>query len=70
MIIESPAKQYPTSFRESWGMHHLKTAPCPASQRQSSRGVLKISHISGASTFPYARYCGGGLSGRVHLSPS
>ena len=70
MILESSTKQYPTSFRESWGVQHLKTAPCPASQRQSSRGVLKISHIAGASPFLCPRYCGEGLSGRVHLLPS
>ena len=49
-------------------MQNLKTAPCPESQRQSSRGVLKISHIAGASPLPCTRYCGGDLSGRVHLS--
>ena len=70
MILESLTKQYPTSFRESWGMQHLKTAPCPESQRQSSRGVLTISHIAGASPLTCLRYCGGGLSVRVHLSPS
>ena len=70
MILESSKNQYPTSFRESWGMQHLKTAQCPASQRQSSRGVLTIYHIAGASTLPCPRYYGGGLSGRIHLSPS
>ena len=51
-------------------MQHLKNAPCIASQRQSSRGVLEISHIVGASPLPCPRYYGGGLSGRVYLSPS
>ena len=69
MIFESSTKQYPTSFRESWGVQHLKTALCPASQRQSIRGLLKISHIAGAYPLPCPRYCGGDLSGRVHLSP-
>ena len=44
MIFESSTKQSPTSFMESWGIHHLKTASFPASQRQLSRGVLTISH--------------------------
>ena len=70
MILESSTKQYPTSFRESWGMPNLKTALCLASQRQSSRGVLTISHKAGAYPLPCPRYFGGGLSGRFHLSPS
>ena len=67
MILESSTKQYPTSFRESWGMRHLKSYPCPAYQRQSSREVLTIVHIVGAYTLTCPRYCGGGLSGKVHL---
>ena len=69
MILESSTNQYPTSFRESWWMQHLKTDLYPASQRQSSRGVLTIYNISGAYPLPCPRYCGGGLSGRFHLSP-
>ena len=69
MMLESSINQYTTSFRDSWGVHHLKTAPCTASQRQSSIGVMTISHIAGSDTFPCLIYFGGGLSGRVHLSP-
>ena len=69
MILESSINQYTTSFWESWVMQHLKTAPCPASQRQSSIGVMKISHIAGADTLPCLIYFGGGLIGRVHLLP-
>ena len=67
MILELSTKQYPTIFRGSWGMQHLKTAPCTESQSQSSRGVLTIYHIEGESTFPCPRYCGGVLRGRVHF---
>ena len=70
MILESSTKQYPTSFRESWGMRHLKSYPCPAYQRQSSRGVLIIVHIVRAYTLPCPRYFGGRFSGKVHLSLS
>ena len=70
MILESSTNKHPTSFRESWGMQNLKTAPCPESQRQLSIWVLTISHIAGASPLTCPRYSGGALSGRVHLSLS
>ena len=47
IMVESSTKQHPTSFRESWYMQHFNTAPYPASRRNSSSGVLMISHISG-----------------------
>ena len=70
MILESSTKQYPTNFKESWGVQNFKTSPCPASQSQSSIEVLTIYHIVGSSPLPCPRYCGRGLSGRVHLYPS
>ena len=71
MIFELSMKQYPTSFIESWEINILKTAPFPKSCRQFSRGVLTISHISGAAPFPCPRPCGGGgFKGRSHLSPT
>ena len=70
MIFESLTKQYPTHiiwFRE---MQHLKIAPCPASRRQLSRGVMTVFHIYGAAMFPYTKPCGGVFRVRAHLSPS
>ena len=69
-MVESSTKQYPNSLRESWEMQHLKIAPWPASRRQFSRGVLNISHISGAYLFPCPRPFGWGVQGQGTFFPS
>ena len=51
MIVESSMKKYPTRWKESCDMLHLKTAPCPTSMTQFRRGELAMAHISGASPF-------------------
>ena len=69
MMLEFSTKQYTISFRVSWGVQHLKTAPCTAYQSQSSIRLMTISHITGADPLPCPIYFGGGLSSRVHLPP-
>ena len=69
MIMKSSTKQYPTRWKESCEILHLKTAPCPASLRQFKRGELTMSHIVGDAPFPWPKTCGGGLSGIAHKSP-
>ena len=68
MIVESSMKQYPTIWKESRAMLHLKTALCPAYMIQFRRWELAMAHISGAAPFPWPKPCGGSLSGITHIS--
>ena len=67
MIVESSTKQYPTIWKESCDMLHLKTSPCPSSLRQFRRGDLTMEHIYGADPFTWTKPCGGGLSRISHI---
>ena len=67
MTVESSTKPYPTREILSPEMLHLKTDPWPASQRQLSMGVLKISHIAGAEPLPCTRPWGERFEGKGPL---
>ena len=63
MIVETFINQYPTRWKESHNILHLKAALWPASLRYFSRGEIMMSHIFEAAPFPSPDSCGGGLSG-------
>ena len=69
MIVKSSTKQYPTIWKESLEILHLKTAPWPDSLIRFRRGDLTMAHIAGADPFPWPKPCEGGMSGIAHTSP-
>ena len=69
MIVESFTKQYPTIWKDSREMLHLKASLWPASVKQFMRGELTMAHISWTAPFPWPNTCGVGLRGIAHKSP-
>ena len=68
MIMDSSTKQYPTRWKESREMLHLKATMWPASLRQFRKVELMVAHIYGSDPFPWSDPCGGGFIGIAHIS--
>ena len=55
IIVEVPTKQYPTRFKVFLNIQYLNASPWPESLNHFNRGVLTISHMDGADSFPCLR---------------
>ena len=52
MIVESSKNQYPTSFKVSPDIQHLKSTTWTDSLKQFNKGLLTTSHMTGDAPFP------------------